>query len=280
MPFIKKINEDFFIEDNQIILSKNYLEKNRYKFKKITGSRFSSVVGFNEYTTPFKTWCIMTGLYTEQMDEIMSRAGTIIEPKIKSVVEKMLDVSYMQYEPQKVGFDIFKENKIFGGIPDGEPIVNNIINYDNEKRMLEIKTTSIDSFLYKKVDNLFVLQKDENNHPIIKSYGTKREKWFDDNQNVKVPVEYEFQLSLYCYLRGISKGIFAICFLETNDYINPEQCNVYEREIQLVNLDVNIDKFKQFVTMAENWYHDYIETGISPKLTKDDLEFINSELKL
>ena len=55
MPFIKKINEDFFLEDNQIILSKNYLEKNRNRFKKITGSRFSSVVGFNEYTTPFKT---------------------------------------------------------------------------------------------------------------------------------------------------------------------------------------------------------------------------------
>lgn len=280
MPFVKKINEDFYIKDNQIILTQSYIEKNRFRFKKITGSRFSSVLGLNEYTSPFKTWCIMTGLYTEPMDEMISQAGCIIEPKIKDLVSKMLGVEYIQYDPHKIGFDLFKENKIFGGIPDGEPIINNMVNYQNDYRMLEIKTTSIDSFLYKKINNLFVLQKDENNYPIIKSKGTKKAKWFDDYGNVIVPIEYECQLSLYCYLRGISKGIFAICFLETNDYIDPQSCNVYERDIQLVNLDIDLGKFKSMVDVATDWYANYIETGISPIMSNDDLEFIKSELKI
>ena len=280
MPFIKKIDQDFYFENNCLKLSKEYFESNKFKFKKITGSRFSSVIGLNEYTSPFKTWCIMTGLYVEPMDEMISKAGCVIEPKIKDYVSKITGIDYIQYDPCKIGFDLFKDNKIFGGIPDGEPITNNVVNYDNNKRMLEIKTTSIDSFLYKKINNLFVLQKDDKNHPIIKSSGTKREKWFNNKGDVIIPIEYECQLSLYCYLRGINKGLFAICFLETKDYINPELCNVYEREIQLVNLDINMEKFKQLIDVAINWYHDYIETGISPTLTDDDLNFIKSELNI
>lgn len=280
MPFIKKNNEDFYIENNQIKLSKDYFEKNKLKFKKITGSRFSSVIGLNEYTSPFKTWCIMTGLYTEPMDEMISKAGCVIEPKIKDLVSKKLNVNYIQYDPFKISFDLFKENKIFGGIPDGEPVVNNIVNYDNSKRMLEIKTTSIDAFSYKKVNNLFILQKDENNYPIIKSKGTKKMKWFDNEGNVIVPVEYECQLSLYCYLRGISKGIFAICFLETEDYVNPENCDVNNRDVQLVNLDIDLNKFELLVNQATDWYNNFIETGVSPVMNNEDIEFIKSELKL
>ncbi len=280
MPFIKKINEDFYFEDNCLKLSKQYFESNKWKFKKITGSRFGSVIGLNEYCSPFKIWCIMTGLYIEPMDEMISRAGCIIEPKIKDYVSKITGINYIQYDSKKVGFDIFKENKIFGGIPDGEPIINNVVDYSNDKRMLEIKTTSIDSFLYKKIDNLLVLQKDENDHPIVKSKGTKKQKWFKNNNEVIVPVEYECQLSLYCYLRGINKGLFAICFLETEDYINPELCDVYKRDIQLVNLDIDMDKFKILIDKANKWYVDFIETGISPKLNSEDLNFLKSELKI
>lgn len=55
MPFIKKIDQDFYFENNCLKLSKEYFESNKFKFKKITGSRFSSVIGLNEYTSPFKT---------------------------------------------------------------------------------------------------------------------------------------------------------------------------------------------------------------------------------
>lgn len=280
MPLIKKYLEDFTIENNQIKLTENYLKNNKFRFKKITGSRMASVLGLNEFSTPLKTWAMMVGIYTEPMDEMIARAGNVIEPKIKDYVEQVTHIKYKQYVPTQVKFDIFSDNKVFGGIPDGEPVdENGALDYHN-KPMLEIKTSSIDAFLYKKENNLFVLQKDENNHPIIKSVGTKREKWFDSNKNVLIPTEYKFQLGLYCYLRKITKGIFAVCFLEHKDYINPEACNVFEREIQLVDFNVDLEKFNYWISSAKKWYSDYIETGISPKMTLEDEKWLKTELEL
>ena len=279
MPFIKQLNKDFVIENNIIKLTDEYINNNKHKFKKITGSRFSSVLNLNEYTSELKTWCIMVGIYVEPMDELISAAGNIIEPKIKQYVEHKLNVKYIQYDPYKIKFDLFSDNEIFGGIPDGEPIINGKVDYSNNNRMLEIKTTSIDSFLYKKINNVFVLQK-ENNKPIIKSIGTKKAKWFDSNNNVIIPNEYKFQLGLYCYLRNVNKGIFAVCFLTVDDYVNPQLCNVYQREIQLVNYDIDLNKFQIFINYATNWYNNHIKKGISPSINKNDWEWIKTELNL
>jgi hypothetical protein len=40
--------------------------------------------------------------------------------------------------------------------------------------MIEIKTTSIDSFVYKKENNELRLQRDKNGLPLIKEFGGKR----------------------------------------------------------------------------------------------------------
>jgi hypothetical protein len=65
---------------------------------------------------------------------------------------------------------MFKENKIFGGIPDGEPVdSNNKLAYKDNKPMLEIKTTSKDSLVYKfNKNNAMEMVKDENGLPKIK----------------------------------------------------------------------------------------------------------------
>ena len=280
MPFIKKFGEDFVIENNEIKLTPKYIEANKHKFKKITGSRFASVLGMNNFSTSVKTWAMMVGIYTEPMDQMIADAGNVIEPKIKNYVEETTGIKYMQYNPMKVGFDIFKENPIFGGIPDGEPVdENGNVNYATWP-MLEIKTSSIDSFLYKKQNNLFVLQKDENGEPIIKSVGTKRQKWFSADNNVIIPDEYKFQLGLYCYLRNITKGLFAVCFLTKDDYVNPYKCDVHDREIQLVEFNVDLNSFKYWVDKAEQWYKEYITQGHSPKLKIEDQDWLKAELKL
>lgn len=280
MPFVKKYGEDFVFEDGVIKLTKSYLEKNKNKFKKITGSRMASVLDLNSFSSPVKTWAMMVGIYTEPMDQMIANAGNVIEPKIKEYVEEKTGQKYKQYNPQKVKFDIFDTNPIFGGIPDGEPVNNKEeIDYSNNQPMLEIKTSSIDSFLYKKEDNLFVLQKDELGHPIVKSIGTKRAKWFNTDNSVIVPNEYKFQLGLYCYLKHITHGLFAICFLKREDYINPYACDVHDREIQLVDFNVDLNKFKYWIDLATSWYHNHIDTGISPKLTNEDKEWFESELK-
>lgn len=277
MPFVKKLNTDFKIENNQIVLSDDYKKKMSSRFKKITGSRFCSVLGFNEMTSPFKTWCMMVDIYRETMDQMLADAGNIIEPKIREWVENKFGSKYKVYNPFEVGFDVFKENKVFGGIPDGEPLINNKIDY-SKNGILEIKTTSIDSFLYKKIDHVFVLQKDEQNHPIIKSKNTKKEKWFDSNGNIVVPQEYKFQLGLYCYLRNINKGLFAVCFLQTEDYINPSKCNVNNREIQVIDFSVDLNEFKQYIEQAENWYNKYVLSGISPEMNEEDKIFVRDLL--
>jgi hypothetical protein len=49
-----------------------------------------------------------------------------------------------------------------------------VIDYSNNKPMLEIKTSSIDSFVYKKEKNELKMQKDAGGLPLIKTKGTKK----------------------------------------------------------------------------------------------------------
>ncbi len=279
MGFTKKINQDFFLKDDRIYLSEQYLKNNIKKFKKITGSRFAAILGQSDFVSPVKAWAIMVNIYFEPMEELFANAGNIIEPKIKDWVCQQTKINYIQYNPLEVGFDIFKDNKIFGGIPDGEPIDK----YGNllypEAPMLEIKTSSIDSFVFKKNKNLFELVKDDNGAPKVKNKGEKRQKWFSSNNEIIIPKEYKFQLGLYCYLRNISKGIFAICFLETNDYLYPEKCLIEKREKVLVDFNIDLNEFKKFIDYANEWYQSFITKGMSPKLSSDDLAWFNSEDK-
>ena len=153
MPFKAKYGVDFTIKNNRIHLSTDYLLANNKKFKKITGSRLASIINRNQYTSPAKMWAMMTNIYYEEMDETLSFVGNAIEPKVKKYVEEKLDISFKQYNPFEVKWDVF-DDPIFGGIPDGEPIDNNgNFLYDKNLPMLEIKTTSIDSFVYKITEN-------------------------------------------------------------------------------------------------------------------------------
>lgn len=277
MPFTKKYNKDFFIKDNRIVLSKEYLRDNRNKFKKITGSRFASILNQSNYTSPVKTWAMMVNIYYEPMEELFATAGNVIEPKIKEWVSKKTGIDFKQYNPISIGFDIFKDNKIFGGIPDGEPVdINGNLLYP-QKPILEIKTSSIDSFVFKKINNQFVLEKNFDRSPCVKAIGEKRNKWFK-NDAIVVPTEYMFQLGLYCYLRNVTKGLFAICFLETSDYTNPVDCDVNNREIRLVDFEINLKEFEKNIEYGKRWFEKFIETGISPSLTKEDLEWFNAEV--
>ncbi len=280
MPFSKKNNEDFCIENNRIVLSENYLQKNSFSFKKITGTRLSSILCQSDYSSPVKTWAQMVNIYYETLDPMYADAGNIIEPKIRDYVSQSTNIKYISHDPAACKWDVFKENPIFGGIPDGEPVdKDNHLCYP-DLPILEIKTSSIDAFKFKKEHGLFVLVKDENNHPVVKSVGEKKKKWFNTNHEIIIPSEYQYQLGLYCYLRNAPKGLFAVCFLETNDYINPASTDITQREIYLVDFTIDLNEFKNVIAQAEQWYNEYIKKGISPELTKEDLEWINEQLKV
>lgn len=279
MPFIKKINQDFLIKDNKIHLTSNYLNTNHKHFKKITGSRFSSILGFSKYTTPLKTWAGMVGIYKETMDPILSKVGNIIEPKVRDYFVKKTKTDYKVYDPVKIKWDVFKDNKVFGGIPDGEPIDKSGNFLYPKKPMLEIKTTSIDSLVYKQIDGELRMVLGPDQMPIVKKEKGKWNQWFNEKNQIVIPNDYKLQLGLYLYLRNIENGIFAICFLETQDYKNPEDCDVNKRQIKLVELHLKPEKIINFIKAGEKWYEDFIITGISPDITEDDKIWLQEKLE-
>ncbi|MCQ2957255.1 MAG: hypothetical protein MJ233_05580 [Mycoplasmoidaceae bacterium] len=140
-------------------------------------------------------------------------------------------------------------DKVFGGIPDGEPLnVNGVVDYSTGNPMLEIKTTSIDAFVYKTEKGLLHMQKDDKGYPLVKEPGKKKLSWFDSNGKLVISNEYMYQLGLYLYLRNINKGMFAVCFLTKEDYAHPEDFKIEDHEIQLKGMGLsNRGKFEQQV---------------------------------
>ncbi|GMO13942.1 MAG: YqaJ viral recombinase family protein [Mycoplasmoidaceae bacterium] len=269
-----------------IVLDEAYLKtgldrKNKWgAFKKITGTRLSAVLGLSKYNSPFKTWMTMVNLFKDEMDPTLSIVGNTIEPILKKYAETKLDAKFLTHNPSTINYDAFPENRVFGGIPDGEPLVNGRINYSTGLPMLEIKTSSIDKFSYVTENGSLKMNKDKNGLPIVKEIGGKRAEWFNGG-TLKISPEYQFQLSLYMYLRNITKGMFVVGFLEKEDYVKPEEFDPKKREIKFASLNFDsINDFKNVVTLAEEWYDKHIVTGISPEMTADDEAWLKKEILL
>ena len=152
MPFIKQLNKDFVIKDNHFELSPSMM-KDSWKFKKITGTRLSAVIGANKYTSPLKVWCCMVGIYSEPIDPTIAKLGMYVEPKVRDYVSQKLNIKFKDYVPAEVKWNVFDGKtptgyEMLGGIPDGEPI-NDLgeVDYSTGNPMLEVKTSSIDAFV-------------------------------------------------------------------------------------------------------------------------------------
>jgi hypothetical protein len=115
--------------------------------------------------------------------------------------------------------------------------------------MLEIKTSSIDAFVYKRERNELKMVKDENGLPVIKEKNAKKASWFTNDQ-ITIPNEYCLQLGLYLYLRNTTHGIFGIAFLKPEDYANPEHFKASEREIQIVKCEMQRDQIEPYIKHA------------------------------
>jgi hypothetical protein len=191
----------------------------------------------------------MVNLFKEEIDEKLSKSGQIIEPLIIKYVEEKLNTKYISHDPIAINFDIFSNNKIFGGIPDGEPInEQNKIDYSNGKLMLEIKTSSIDSFVYRKNNGkLEMVLEDE--LPKIKERYAKRMTWFAEDKIVP-PTEYVLQLGLYLYLRDLSEGAIVVSFLNGIDYIKPQEFVANDHEIHVVKISMDKEKFSKYINFA------------------------------
>ena len=93
----------------------------------------------------------------------------------------------------------------------------------------------------------------------IKTTNVKNKRYW----NNQVPIEYWYQAQLYCELAKLEEIIFGVCFIEDQDYKNPNNIPIDDRDIKICSIqkaDIRSEMQK-----AIEWYKEYILTYKSPK---------------
>ena len=216
--------------------------------KKITGTRFATVLGLNPWSTPFEIWCAVTKTYEKPFeDTIYTIAGKTIEPKQAEYMKKAYAMTNLVTPTDIYGEDYFKKTwgdffhdvDIFGGLWD-------YLLYENGKptTVLEMKTTK------------------------------RSEDWANG-----VPEYYALQAALYAYLLGVDDVIMVCSFLEAKDYEHPE--NFVPSARNTIALDFKVSErypdFSEKIAWVTQWWNDHVLTGVSPEFDeKKDAEILKA----
>jgi predicted phage-related endonuclease len=218
------------------------------KTKKITGTRFATILGLNPWSSAFEIWCAVTKTYEVPFeDTIYTIAGKTIEPKqaeymVNSYgmdIKTPTDIYGADYF-QKTWGDFFPENAHLGGMWD-------YLGLDEDGKVesvLEMKTTK------------------------------RAEDWEND-----VPEYYALQAALYAYLKGVEDVIMVASFLEEKDYTDPSKYKPCAANTITVEFKVSerYPNFAEMVAQVEQWWKDYVDTGISPVYDeKKDAEILKA----
>ena len=231
------------------------------KPKKLTATRFATIMGLNAWSTPFSAWCEMTRTYEDPFeDSIYTVAGKIIEPKVINYlnsryfmdVKDPTDVYGPDYFKQTWG-DFFSDVEGLGGMWDalGDDFV------------VEIKTTK------------------------------RVEDWKGPNGKIDPPIYYKLQACLYAYLLGFDNVVMTCSFLEAKDYpidlgggkfdtspteaFTPSADNTIIHEFKLSE---EFPFFKEgYIDPAMKFWNDHVLTGISPKFDEKKDEKILKVLR-
>ena len=230
-----------------------WLEGNKIKVvppkrpKKLTATRFATVLGLNPWSTPFEVWCEITRTYQKPFEEtIYTAAGKTIEPKQAQFMKKSYFMTNIVTPTDIYGEDYF--NRTYGDFFKDEPIFGGMWDYllfnENKKpvTVLEMKTTK------------------------------RAEDWAKD-----IPEYYALQAALYAYLLGVDDVIMVASFLSDKDYKDPAQFIPSAKNTITVPFKVSerYPEFKKLVKKAEKWWKDHVETGISPAFDeKADAEIL------
>lgn len=217
--------------------------------KKITATRFATILGLNPWSTAFEMWCEITKTYQKPFeDTVYTIAGKTIEPKQIAYMRKAYVMTNLRTPTDIYGADYFK--KTFGDFFHDVPVLGGMW------------------------DSLLV---DEDGKPntVIEFKTTKRsEDWAND-----IPEYYALQAALYAYLLGVDDVIMVASFLSAKDYENPDgfvptATNTITREFKVSERYPN---FAEMVAQAENWWDAHITTGISPVFDeKKDAEILKA----
>lgn len=217
------------------------------KTKKITGTRFATILGLNPWSTAFEMWCAITKTYEKPFeDTIYTIAGKTIEPKQAAYMKKSYAMDLLS-PTDMWGADYF--NKTWGDFFPDSPHLGGMWDY--------------------------LLKNDEDQHieAVLEMKTTKRaEDWEND-----VPEYYALQAALYAYLLGVDDVIMVASFLEEKDYEDPSKFKPSAANTITVEFKVSerYPDFDKKVAQVEQWWVDYVETGISPEYDeKKDAEIL------
>lgn len=203
--------------------------------KKITGTRFATILGLNPWSSDFEIWCAVTKTWEQPfIDNQYVNAGKIIEPlqaeyMVNSYgmdIKTPTDIYGADYF-QKTWGDFFPENAHLGGMWD----YLGLDEEGNVESVLEMKTTK------------------------------RAEDWEND-----VPEYYALQAALYAYLKGVDDVIMVASFLEEKDYEDPSKYKPCAANTITVEFKVSerYPNFAELVAQVEQWWKDHVDTGISP----------------
>lgn len=203
--------------------------------KKVTGTRFATILGLNPWSTPFEMWCAITKTYEKPFeDTIYTIAGKTIEPKQAEYMKKSYGMDlitptdrYGQDYFSKTWGDFFPENPYFGGMWDYLGVDEN----GTVDTVLEMKTTK------------------------------RIEDWQND-----APEYYALQAALYAYLLGVDNVIMVASFLEEKDYEDPSKFVPNIKNTITVEFKVSerYPDFERMVAEVKSWWGEYVTGGISP----------------
>lgn len=203
--------------------------------KKVTGTRFATILGLNPWSTPFEMWCAIIKTYEKPFeDTIYTIAGKTIEPKQAEYMKKSYGMDlitptdrYGQDYFNKTWGDFFPENPYFGGMWDYLGVDEN----GTVDTVLEMKTTK------------------------------RIEDWQND-----APEYYALQAALYAYLLGVDNVIMVASFLEEKDYEDPSKFVPNIKNTITVEFKVSerYPDFERMVAEVKSWWGEYVTGGISP----------------
>ena len=219
------------------------------KPKKITATRFATILGLNPWSTAFEVWCEITKTYQKPFeDTIYTKAGKAIEPKQIEYMRKAYGMYNLKTPTDIYGADYFKktwgdffhDTPVLGGMWDSLLVGGN----GKPEAVLEFKTTK------------------------------RAEDWAND-----VPEYYALQAALYAYLLGVDDVIMVASFLEPKDYEHPEAFVPSASNTITVEFKVSerYPDFHRMVAEAQAWWNTHVVTGISPDYDeKKDAEILKA----
>ena len=195
------------------------------KPKKITATRFATILGLNPWSTPFEIWCEITKTYQKPFeDTVYTIAGKTIEPKQIEYMRSSYGMYNLKTPTDIYGPDYFK--KTWGDFFHDTPVLggmwDSLLVGDDGKpeAVLEFKTTK------------------------------RAEDWAND-----VPEYYALQAALYAYLLGIDDVIMVASFLDNKDYEAPE--NFVPSANNTITVEFKVSQrypdFHRMVAQAQAW---------------------------